>query len=361
MTLHINGRFLTQRLSGVQRVAHALLSALAEREDRPTGDILVPRGVARTEPPSTVWPVAEVGPFHGQLWEQTGLPKAAAGAPLLNLCNLAPLAHSANILMIHDTSVFDQPEGYGWRFRTWYRAILPILGRRARRVLTISRFSADRLVALGIAPAETVRIVPNGVDHLLRIAPNPAVLDRHGLSAGGYALVVGSSNPNKNVPAAIQAVAAAGVPGLQVAIVGTTPLRRVFDGATHSGTPGDADPTVIEVGAIDDGGLRALYENAACLVFPSLYEGFGLPPLEAMTLGCPVVASNRTSLPEVCGEAAILIDPDDRAALAGAVRRVVTDIGLRDEMIARGRYRAAVYTWARAAGNLREVLAEAGV
>ena len=172
--------------------------------------------------------------------------------------------------------------------------------------------------------------------------------------------MVGSSNPNKNVPAAIRAVAESGVPDLAVAIVGTTPARTVFGAAKHRETPG-AIPAVIAVGAVDDGELRALYENAACLIFPSLYEGFGLPPLEAMTLGCPVIASNRTSLPEVCGDAAILVDPDDRAALADAVRRVVGDTDLRKELIARGQEHAATYTWARAASSLREVLAEVGV
>lgn len=360
MTLHINGRFLTQRLSGVQRVANTLLAALNERDDRPDGDILVPRGVDRAPPPSAVWPVVERGPFKGQLWEQTTLPRSAADAPLLNLCNLAPLLHPANILMIHDTSVFDQPLGYGWRFRTWYRTVLPILGRRARRVLTISRFSADRLAALGIARADNLRIVPNGVDHLLHIDPDTSVLDRNGLASGRYALVVGSSNPNKNVPAAIRAVQDAAVPGLQVAVVGTTPLRPVFGSESDPHSPG-TDRTTVAVGAVDDGGLRALYENAACLVFPSLYEGFGLPPLEAMTLGCPVIASDRASLPEVCGNAALLVDPDDRDTLAAAVRRAVTDTALRDEMIAKGHEQAALYSWARAAASLREALAEIGV
>lgn len=360
MTLHINGRFLTQRLSGVQRVANTLLTTLAARDDRPDGDILVPRGVDREPPPSTVWPVVERGPFKGQLWEQTVLPRSAAGAPLLNLCNLAPLLHPANVLMIHDTSVFDRPHGYGWRFRSWYKTVLPILGRRARQVLTISRFSADRLVALGIVHADNVRIVPNGVDHLLRVEPDETVLSRYGLEPSGYALVVGSSNPNKNVPAAIRAVEEAAVPGLKVAVVGTTPLRPVFGG--DSAEPeSNAGMPVTQVGAVDDGGLRALYQNAACLVFPSLYEGFGLPPLEAMTLGCPVVASDRASLPEVCGDAALLVNPDDHKALADAVRRIVTETTLRDETIAKGHEQARRYSWARAAASLREALAEVGI
>jgi glycosyltransferase involved in cell wall biosynthesis len=112
---------------------------------------------------------------------------------------------------------------------------------------------------------------------------------------------------------------------------------------------------VLSAGYVSDAELRALYENAACFVFPSFYEGFGLPPLEAMCCGCPVVVSRRASLPEVCGDAALYIEPDDPATLAAALARVLDSRELRSELAAAGRARAARWTWAAAGRQFREI------
>lgn len=339
----INGRFLTQGLSGVQRVARELVLGLDRRTD-PDAMLLAPRGTA---PPRLRRLRLETGgAFAGQLWEQASLPGLCRRRLLVGLCNLAPLLHPHNLVMIHDTAVFDRPESYSWRFGAWYRAVLPRIGRRARRVLTVSRFSADRLAALGIVPAGQLQVIANGADHILRHPADPGALARFGLEPGRYALVVGSANPAKNVGAALAAVRAADVPGLAAAVVGERPGQPVFASGPGTGL------TAVPCGAVDDRTLRALYEGALCLVFPSLYEGFGLPPLEAMAAGCPVVASDRTALPEVCGHAAILVPPDDIDAIARAIRRLAREPGLRADLAACGRERAAGYRWDTAARDL---------
>jgi glycosyltransferase involved in cell wall biosynthesis len=126
--------------------------------------------------------------------------------------------------------------------------------------------------------------------------------------------------------------------------------NRVFAAAAVS------DPRLVSTGYVTDGQLRALYEHAACFVFPSFYEGFGLPPLEAMCCGCPVVASERASMPEVCGEAALYCDPADPASLAKQLRRVLDSTALQAELRAAGHARAASFSWDRAARQFGELL-----
>jgi glycosyltransferase involved in cell wall biosynthesis len=112
---------------------------------------------------------------------------------------------------------------------------------------------------------------------------------------------------------------------------------------------------------VSEGELRALYERAACLVYPSRYEGFGIPPLEAMACGCPVIASRAASLPEVCGDAALYVDPDDPRQLAAAIRRVLCEEGVGDDLRHRGLQRAKQWTWARSAAEILVALREATV
>lgn len=347
MPVYVNGRFLTQRPTGTQRMARELMAQL-DAGDRSDIRILAPAGTS--VPAYRRLASRSGGPFAGQIWEQTTLPWQARDGLLVNLCNLAPVAHPRNLVIIHDAAVYDRPQGYGLRFRAWYRTVLPIVGRRARRVLTVSQFSADRLVALGIARRDAVQVIPPGIDHMQRIVADPGALARFGLETKRYALVVGSANPNKNVAAAVAAIRSSGADLVPV-VVGGAPQKAVFGSAGPDLQAGD----VVDCGAVDDPTLRALYEHAVCLVFPSYYEGFGSPPVEAMAMGCPVVASNRASIPEVCGHAALLVDPDDRHEIATAIGRLARTPCLRAEMIARGRERAALYTWARSG----EVLAGA--
>ena len=247
------------------------------------------------------------------------------------------------VVAIHDASVFAVPETYSRAFRLWYRYLHPRLGRRALRIVTASEFSRSELGRyLGIAP-ERIAVIPGGGEHMLAQPSDGRVLQRLGLS-GRYLLAVSSQSPHKNFGGIVAA--------LQY-LCQEIPL--VFAGGANSRVfqlSGAASGKAHLVGRVTDGELRALYENAACFVYPSFYEGFGLPPLEAMTCGCPVIVSRAASLPEVCGDAAVYCDPGDPVDIARAIESVLTNPGLQADLRRRGPERAAGFTWHKAARSL---------
>ncbi|MEQ8398851.1 glycosyltransferase family 1 protein [Thalassobaculum sp.] len=361
-TLIINGRFLAQRQTGVQRAAAELVRALDDLLSAPDG-----RAVAATilAPPDAdldrlnlrAIAIRRVGHHIGYLWEQWDLPRAARGRVVLNLGNVAPLCHPRNAILIHDASVFDRPDAYSWRFRLAMRLMLPRLARRAAALFTVSAFSAGQLSHHGIANAGGYTVIPNGVEHIARIEPDRDALARHGLAAGRYVLFLGSLHPNKNLAGALAAIERVADPSLRLAVVGAADPRVFGADRTGSGSGGDR---VVFLGSVDDAAVAALYAGALALLFPSYYEGFGLPAVEAMALGCPVIASTRASLPEVCGDAAVLVDPDDTAGMAVAIDRLSADSEWRAGLVERGRVRAGAFSWRNSARRLLDALGHAG-
>lgn len=344
----INGRFLTQGMTGVQRFATeitAAADALAGRGEWPAVRLLRPPGTRdaglrtlRAEP---------VGTRSGQAWEQLDLPRALGGDVLVNLGNTAPILTGARqAVVIHDAGAFDTPESYSFTFRTWYRLLQRVLARRGARILTVSEFSRGRIAAALGVDAASIAVLPEGGEHILRVAADGAVLAKHGLAPARYALVVGNPAAHKNLAALTAAAEVLGRHGLTLAVAGAA------DPAVFRAGGGAAAQAARVLGRVTDAELRALYENALCLVFPSRYEGFGLPPLEAMTCGCAVVAAHAGAVPEVCGQAALYFDAAQPATLAEALDRIVTEEGLREGLRSAGLARATAFTWERAARKL---------
>lgn len=346
----LNGRFLTQGLTGVQRYAReitAALDALAARGEAPPITLVAPPDAVGLADFPHLSPRI-LGARGGQAWEQWDLPRAAQGL-LLNLGNTGPLLAGLRqvgrrqAVVIHDAGVFDTPESYGWKFRLWYRVMQRGLAARGARILSVSEFSAGRIAAaLGI-PREGIGVTLEGGEHILRAPADTSILARHGLEAGRYALVIGTGAAHKNLSIVRRAMAAQ---GLVLAVAGAK------DASVFRAGDADAGGAVRALGRVTDTELRALYEGALTLLFPSRYEGFGLPPLEAMWCGCPVIAARAGAVPEVCGEAALWFDPDAPEALGAAIASLATDAGQRHALIAAGRARAAGFSWEAAARRL---------
>jgi glycosyltransferase involved in cell wall biosynthesis len=354
--LAINGKFLTAGPTGVHRVAEQLVRQLATRHDELT-DLF-------EQPPHLVAPLnarnesLDVfdrecgGVFRGQLWEQIDLPRLTRSDLLLNLCNLGPMASRAAITMIHDAQAFITPESYSWAFANWYRNVLPMLGRRHARILAVSEFSANELARFGVARRDHISVVPNGVDHLLGYPSQPEILGRLAVSPRKFVVGLANVQVHKNIGLLLKAFAAVALADLKLVLVGAA-RREQFESLGHS-----VSPNVMFTGRISDGELRALLESALCVAFPSTTEGFGLPPLEGMLLGCPAIMAPCGALTEVGGEGALFAAPDDPGQWVRGIRRLVDDPDHWANYSRAGRNRARIFTWKRAGEKLVEVIRE---
>jgi len=353
--LAINAKFLTAGPTGVHRVAEQLIRQLAESHRGFTGLFQrEPELVAPTNLHMTTYDNFSVdrrGMFRGQLWEQFDLPRLTRPDLLLNLCNLGPISATSAITMIHDAQVFSAPSSYKPSFGRWYRAVQPILGRRHSRILTISNYAANELVRFGVTTRERIAIVPNGVDHLLEVNPDHQIIDRLGLERHGFIVGLANVQPHKNVGLLVRAFAAPALADLKLVLMGSA-LREDFERA------GPVSSNIVFAGRVRDEELRSLLEAALCIGFPSTTEGFGLPPLEGMTLGCPAIVAPCGALPEVCGSAAIYADATDPAEWVSAIIRLRDDPDFRARCVSFGRTQASHYTWKRAGKALVDVIKE---
>jgi glycosyltransferase involved in cell wall biosynthesis len=344
----INGRFLTQPLSGVQRYAQEITRAIDALvgESHPLArdlslELLTPPGLARPLPLKTIT-VRQTGKRGGHAWEQLALPIAPRGG-LLSLGNAGPVAARKHIVCIHDVNTRLYPASYSPQFRALYRMLLPTLGRSAARVATVSHFSANQLAGFGIARRAKMAIIPNGHEHALTWTPRHSMKTEKAAGPGTI-LVIGSPAPHKNVHMLLDMADQLAASGLQLAIAGAAD-PHVFSKVR----PQFSAPNVFWLGAFTDDELAALFADCLCLAFPSFTEGFGLPALEAMARGCPVVSTDRASLPEVCGDAALYASPTEPAAWLAHFQRLKADSDLRAQLVEKGHAQARRFRWRKSA------------
>jgi len=355
----INGRFLTQKTLGVQRFAieavraiDSLLETEPYRALKERVEIVAPKK-ARDFPLKNI-PLRRVGFFSGYTWEQLELPLYAAGRLLLNLCMLGPILARHQIVVVHDATVHALPNNFSFAFRAAYGFIIPRLCARADRIVTVSEFSRHEIGKWYGADVTNMPICYEGGDHIAAVAPDPGVLERLGLRGKKFFLGVGVGSKNKNVEAVLAAFLRAKLGDTLLVLTG----KR--DSSVHGEVADVQSDNVHNVGYVSDPELRTLYENALALVFPSRYEGFGLPALEAMTCNCPVVISKQPALVEVCGDAALRCGMDDVAGLAGHLSALNSDNGLRERLAVAGREQARRFTWAATARSLLDRCLEVG-
>ncbi|CCA94037.1 glycosyltransferase family 1 protein [Novosphingobium sp. PP1Y] len=352
VAITINGKFLGAPLNGVHRTAALYARELIRRAgEAHRVQVLAPQGAEVPASFRDLAPSVAKGVFGtGQGWEMLTLPARARGHLLVNFCNLAPLAHGNSVVMIHDAQTFLYPDDYSGRQARAYRVLLPRIARRARKILTVSHFARESLIAHGIGAATKIEVVHNGTNHILAEAEDASVLRRHGLLPGGYLLTIGSTKVYKNLRCVFDAMASP-LPGGQRLVVAGGPDEVDYRRAGWRPPEG-----TIFTGFVSDSELRALYGSAGAFVFPSLTEGFGLPPVEAMHCNTPVVAARAGAMPEVCGDAALLVEADDPQAYREAILTLLEDTELAERQRSRGRHRAAALSWEAAGSRLAELV-----
>jgi glycosyltransferase involved in cell wall biosynthesis len=275
----------------------------------------------------------------GHAWEQVALPLKTRGDILYSPANLAPLTSRRNVVVIHDAAALRHPEAYSRAYVAYQRLVLPAIATRARLVITVSEFAKQELVELLGASPEHVTVIPGGVDERFRPKIDPMPARRAHALNEPYVLAVGTVSARKNL----------GVLGPAALKLREQGIELVLAGSDRGYLRGDVPAQVKRLGYVADELLPGLYAGALALVMPSLYEGFGLPCLEAMAAGTPVVAAASGALPETCAGAAMLVAPSDRRELAVALVKVVTDEQLRARLTDAGLRAAADRPWSRTA------------
>ncbi len=330
----VNLRTLGSQITGVQRYLLSLLPHLPSEL-------------------SSVKPSRALHGIKGHLWEQFYLPTQLKHRLLWSPGNTGPLGVSRQVLTVHDAAALDHPEWFERKFTLWYSALLPRLIRKVRAIITVSHFSKERLVQLtGVRP-ERVNVIFNGVDRRFQRVDSKAVKEAiNGLGlADPYILFVGSLEPRKNLKMLLETWQQGNFEGATLAVAGAT--GRVFQRFQIDSIP----KGVRLLGRVDDDLLPALYSGAAGFVYGSIYEGFGLPPLEALACGCPVAVSDIPAHREVCGQTALYFDPFSREDLLSKLEELLRlDGAQRASMTEQGFRRAALYSWETAAAQTWRIL-----
>lgn len=359
-----------QQSGGIGRYVRELANELAA-VDSSTDYRLFAAGVQASALPAPPgenfsWRSTRLSPrWLARLWHRARLP-----LPVEVYCGPLDLYHATDfvlpptrpsthtLLTVHDLTFVRVPNAASPRLKAYLDAVVPRSVAAANHILADSHATKADLIESYATPEDKITVLHSGVDRRFRRVDDAAIegaLRKFGLERARYVLSVGTVQPRKNYSRVIKALAALREVGLDLhyVIAGASgwledEMRRTIKGARMK-------DRVHLLGLVDDCELPALYSGARMLAMASLYEGFGLPVLEAMACGAPVIASNLSSLPEVAGNAALLVDPYDTAAIREAILKLETDTECRRRLIAAGHEQARRFTWTRAARRLKAI------
>lgn len=341
MPLAVNARVVAQAMGGQQRVAAEIIKRLGPCE------IIAPR--------------RPLSGLAGHAWEQGVLPLRARGQLLWSPSASGPLAVSRQVVTLHDVAFLDAPEFFSANFVRLYGALIPRLARRVAKVVTVSEFSRGRIAKLfGLDPSE-IAVIPNGVSaQFRRYGEDDIARTRAALNLPQrYLLLQATSDRRKNLARALEAWRAAQArldPEIALVVSGNLARAHVFG---EIGPVADTPRTHL-IGFVDEAHLGPLTAGAEGFLFPSIYEGFGLPIIEAMACGAPVLTADATATAEIAGEAALLVDPCDVGAIAAGIVELMGNADLRERLRAAGFARARQFDWDGAAKRYRDLFDRLG-
>jgi glycosyltransferase involved in cell wall biosynthesis len=339
--LAVNARVVAQAMGGQQRVTAEILKRLG--------------------PCEAIAPRRPLGGAAGHAWEQGVLPFRAAGRLLWSPSASGPLAVKRQVVTLHDVAFLDHPEYFSKTFARVYSALIPRLVRRVAKVVTVSEFSRQRIAAWCGLDARDIVVIGNGVSpNFRRYSEDEIARTRAALGLPGrYVLLQATADKRKNLKRSLEAWAAA-LPDLDgdvtLAVTGNLARAHVFGDIG----PISETPRTKLLGFVDEAHIGPLTAGAEAFLFPSIYEGFGLPIVEAMACGAPVLTSDASSTAEIAGGAALLVDPLDVRSIAAGIVRLMRDAESRERLRAGGVVRARVFDWDDAAARYRALFAELG-
>lgn len=345
-SVHINTRILQNKTTGVQRY----LLELLKRFDPQLVEEIHPRFPLRG--------------MQGHAWEQFILPFSSGKksfhhrSVLFSPSNSGPLAIGRQVVTIHDVVPLDHPEWLNSNFSKWYRFLLPKLANRVAAVLTVSEFSKERIVDRTKVSPEKVIVTPNCVDSRFKPLPESfrlASIHHLRLPSTRYVLTLGSLEPRKNLHRLLEAwslINSQMDDDIWLVVAGGTGLSSTFRSVEF---PTDLS-RVYFTGHVTDDSLPSLYGQALAFTYLSVYEGFGLPPLEAMACGTPVLTGSITSLPEVVGSAGLTVNPMSIDDICASLLQLIKDSALQQKLSELGLARSAQFNWNDTARRTWDIL-----
>lgn len=337
----VNAKFLAQPMSGVQRFAAEISLELAkEREDIL---FLSPKNIIHEDIAAKL-PLKKIGVNKGTIWEQVDLPLFLWGKkiPLLCLANTAPLFYSKYLVCHHDITYIRYPETLSRKARLWYSLLMPKVIKNAKKVVTVSEFSKKDISLYYALDEKKVDVVYNSV-------PSSFVKLNKKNNKSNYFLMVSSLNLHKNIDFVIRAFDDVKSEGMSLKVVGD--VSHMFSRNNKENTG-----NVEYLGRVSDSDLTSLYQNARGFIFPSLYEGFGIPPLEAQALGCPVLASNAASIPEILKDSALYFSPYDEQDFLDKIQMMLSQDSIKDELVLKGQENVKRFSWQSSTKKLLSII-----
>ena len=347
--LVVNARFLTQHMTGVQRYAVEICLELKRMKGN---DIVFvsPCDIVQKKY-AELLNVQVIGQNKGHLWEQVDLPNflRKQGRPLLlNLCNTAPLFYRNKIVTVHDVAFRAYPQTFSKSFLYFYKFMIPRIMRTARKVITVSEFSKTEITKYYGVPEENISVVYNAVSEIFK--PNTAN------NGENYFLAVSSMNYRKNFIYILDAFCKYQEQGGKECLYIIGDLKNAsfkeMDLSKYT-----SNPKIKFLGRVSDEELIKYYNNAIAFVYPSFYEGFGIPPLEAQACGCPAICAKASCLPEVFGDSVLYCNPYDSDSLVSSFQKIISDNVLRKALQDKGFINTRKYSWENSAKRLRDIIA----
>jgi glycosyltransferase involved in cell wall biosynthesis len=367
LNLIINGRFVSRRLTGVQRYAFEIVSRL--NIDKKIVTFGQPLPEYNTLDNLIVDPLNILSriPHFDLLWEQFFLPRFVERDNLLwSPSSIGPIFVGNQVVTIHDLAFLDHPEWFNPYFVKWYSYIVPTLARRVLGIITVSEFTKSRIIERLKVPAEKIKVIYLGVNSEFSPKSFKDIENKlrdFNVISSRYIFTLSTIEPRKNLKRLLEAWRIAQIhleDDIYLVVGGTKGKTSVFKDVGLETIP----DKVIFLDYVPDGALPYLYSGALLFVYPSLYEGFGLPPLEAMACGCPVITSSVASIPEACGDAVLYCDPYNTDDIAQKIVQLAKDDNLKSTLRKKGLERVKMFSWDKAAEEhtklFEEIMGEGG-
>jgi glycosyltransferase involved in cell wall biosynthesis len=342
-------------MTGVQRFAEMISLELSVLKK----DIcfLCPPGILRASVAERLG-VLIIGHYSGHLWEQIELPrflKNKNNPLLLNLGSTGPVFYTNKVVTHHDVSYLRYPESYSKSFVFFYKAVIPLMVKRSRHLITVSEFSKMEINLAYNTELDKISVIYNAANVIFE--PGCNSLHNKNNDNEIYLLAVSSPNLHKNFHGMLTAFMEAMDKSklgfsIKLKIIGAS--SSVFSKTIYKKTM--YSNNIEFIGRVNDKELVELYQNALAFIFPSFYEGFGIPPLEAQASGCPVVSSSRAAMPEVLGDSVLYFDPSDSDGFCNAIVNIIENHDLRNSLITRGFENVGRFSWESSARKIIELV-----